>query len=208
MYWYHSTSCNRPGRPPAWRFFRDIMNNVAITPRTTHILDGRTIRGLSTTRNHGMVFETRTYGPIVFELMPEKLKLNNKTIAIDGNVSWYSRIRKPEVVIDTTGDFTGLQFQLASTKYRSRMNYCDKGLVDLAEDFIIGNINNFARCINRVYIIDSGWGDTIRGVDDETKRYIREVCELLNIPLTMESEHSTITPEDVIKSYHYQRKAA
>ncbi len=195
MFCYHSTSLRDPGsgfKRDALGLLRSIRDKKYLEPRTKHVINQTSMFGLSVSRSRAYALGERLFGNVVLELDYNRLRHHNRVIPIDGNISFVGQ--QNHCIMS----FGSSDFEHLCNLYRDR-----QGILPSCEDFVIGPIKNFRRCINHIYLLAD-----YRTESEDTLELFEELVVDLNIPYTVESNPGDIQLTDVIKLHTTQRKAA
>ena len=184
---YHATVLGSPEMNTyrcALKLLKALKANPTLEPNTNHILNGQIISGLCTSRCVDLMFNQRVFGNVVFELKYDELRYQNKIQPIDGSMSIHSLCENKDAVFNTP------DFDAVYSAWHERTHGAS-----LAEDFVIGPIRNFVRCINHVYILEVDWH-----VADIRLAEVHRLLDTLNIPYTEEFNPYDISLLDIYRN--------
>jgi len=203
MFVYHSTHMGTPqNKSPrsAYQLLKAVQTHQKLFARSTHVIGDQVVDGLCTTRSKILAFNGRVFGDIVFELHLDKLKYRNKVVPIDGNIS-FERLKDGCDNFPTTSD----------DRYHHLLNtQRDRIVIDppvnMAEEFVIGDIKKFRDCINHIYILEP-----MLVLSDElqlTYDRFEVLVNTMRIPYSIETNPGDIQLIDVYRTHHQHRKVA
>lgn len=191
MYCYHSTVVNdvySNWQRSAIRLLSTIERNRDLSPKSYHVFNGSTLHGLCVTRSRDLAFTNRTFGSLVLELKQDQLRHHNRVLPIDGNVSFNGKLE------DSLLPFQSNMFAAVTSTCRDRSpSAAYTQQPPMAEELVIGQIRQFRRCINHIYLL-SNWN-----TDPEAEEVVEHQLESLGLPYTVESNPHDIRVSDIIR---------